>query len=79
MFILWTVTVLPLPRFDEVLEMIWVFVGLVSFTLGRRRRGGWLDGSRCIDVGWSQSCCGGVDQDFSISFTLLRQPWFLCL
>ena len=47
-------------------------------SLGRRRRGDWLDGSCCIDVGWSKSC-GVVDQDLSFSFTLLRQLWLLCL
>ena len=46
-------------------------------SLGRRRRGDWLDASYCIDVGWSQSC-GGVDQDLSISFTVLRQHCCVC-
>ena len=33
-------------------------------SLGRRRRGDWLDGSYCIDVGWSQSCVMGLIRTF---------------
>ena len=46
-------------------------------SLGRRRRVDWLDGSYCIDVGWSQSCVMGLIRTFP-SLTLLRQLWLLC-
>ena len=36
MFILWTVTVLPLPRFDAVLEMIWGFRRVKLLAVCRR-------------------------------------------
>ena len=50
---------------------------LVSFTPVRRCVVGdvWVEQSEscCHEVDWSGSCCRGVDLDFSVSFTLVRQ------